>query len=351
MNASACAAGARRVAAGLAAVGLALLAAACTSAGPVLAQVLARTSGGPLGAAGATPFAVTLDHAFGGRPATVVDMRTGQRTGQVPVPVKRSDFEWVAAEPGDHAFVLADQSQALVYRFYLLRLGRHGQPSGLTRLPVPALDKIQIYGLAVAPDGSKLAIAWIEDYGLAQRGRIEVASLATGSARTWSGPGAATTLSWQNNAVLAVGWQGLRAHTSGIRLLNVTARGTNLLASRLLVPAVTTFRGLTSPSLQFVTTRGVFADMAGGQRRTLVAIVEFSATTGRPMRIVRPAVNPAPSASGALLCGVAWADRSGEHLITQCGSHQYRIDGTNATPIVITAIPADDVGFANAFAW
>jgi hypothetical protein len=48
---------------------------------------------------------------------------------------------------------------------------------------------------------------------------------------------------------------------------------------------------------------------------------------------------------------VAWTDRNGRHLITQCGTTQLRIDGTEATRIRMPALPASPVGFANAFAW
>jgi hypothetical protein len=129
-----------RTTAAIAGVCLWLLAAGCAAAAPRLGAgtpaapghaggavsrlAAADAPGRQLGAAASTPFAVMLDHAFGSRPAVVVDMRTGRSTGRVPVPVAGSSFEWAAAEPSDHAFVLAGESQNLIYRFYRLRLGR-----------------------------------------------------------------------------------------------------------------------------------------------------------------------------------------------------------------------------------
>src|SRR5450759_1065630 len=77
---------------------------------------------------GVPPFVVVLDQATGGRPAQVMDVVTGHRLGQVRTPVARSSVEWAAAAADDRTFVLADQSQTLTYRFYLLRLAADGQP-------------------------------------------------------------------------------------------------------------------------------------------------------------------------------------------------------------------------------
>jgi hypothetical protein len=297
---------------------------------------------------------VLIESYSAGLPAKVVDMRDGRPTGLVREPVAHSSFLWVAAEPSDHVFVLADVSKSQVITFYRLRLGHTGQPLGMHKLNVPALHSAQVYGLALTADGSKLAITWQNESVGPQRSRIEVVSLATGVIRTWSSDqGAAATPHWYGDRILAFEWQGLRARSSGIRLLDTAARGTDPLASRLLISLSTRFAGLTSPSLELVTQdrSTIFADMAGGRHGDLVAIVAFSARTGRPLRIVTPAAGTLGTNHEPLFCGVAWADSTGRHLITQCGLRQFRIDGTSKTRIRIRPLPWSAVGFANTFAW
>jgi hypothetical protein len=45
----------------------------------------------------------------------------------------------------------------------------------------------------------------------------------------------------------------------------------------------------------------------------VVGLVEFSARTGRPLRIVIP-----PPAAVSEFCGILWSDPSGQHLIADC---------------------------------
>lgn len=101
----------------------------------------------PAGAAGpgVPRYAVALGQRYqGGQAASVKDMVTGKILGTVAVPVAGSALEWVAAASDDRAFVLADQSGALVIWFYLLHLAASGKPGRLTQLDVPPLHDSQI---------------------------------------------------------------------------------------------------------------------------------------------------------------------------------------------------------------
>jgi len=84
--------------------------------------------------------------------------------------------------------------------------------------------------------------------------------------------------------------------------------------------------------------------MAAG---TKVAIVSFSAATGKLQAVLTPATDP-----GHWYCGALWTDPGGRNLITQCGAAQSSVEGTRSTPIHLhQLIAASPVGFAGPFAW
>jgi RNA polymerase sigma-70 factor, ECF subfamily len=270
--------------------------------------------------------------------------------GTIAAPVARSDFEWIAAASDDRTFVLADQSQALVIRFYILHLAANGKPGRLTLLNVPQLHGSQIYGMALTADASRLAVAWQNNPTGPVSSHISVTTLTTGATRTWtSAHGGALTVSWAGDITLAFNWQdtdGLAR--SGLRLLDTAAAGTDLLASRLLVPASTRTATLSSPGDPLVTADGstLFATMASGDR---TAIVSFSARSGKLEAVLTPVASAGQS---PLYCGILWTDPHGRHLLTQCGTAQASIEGNRYTPIHLHELfPASFVGFANTFAW
>jgi hypothetical protein len=297
-------------------------------------------------------YAVSLAHAFGGQGAEVLDMTTGKITGRVTTPVARSDFEWVAAAADDRTFVLADQSQALVYRFYLLHLAANGKPGRLALLKVPPLHSSQIYGMALTADATKLAVVWQNNPTGPLRDRISVTTLASGATRTWtSTQGAAVTVSWAGNHTLAFEWQdNVRPARSGVRELNTASVGSNLLDSRLVLPASTKTATLNSPGNPLITQDGstVFVTMAAGASGTETAIARFSVRTGR----LEAVLTPTPASQSQWYCGILWTDTSGRHVLFQCGTTQASIDAGRYTRIHLPElIPAPEVGFANVFAW
>jgi hypothetical protein len=303
--------------------------------------VAAPASGGPR-------YAVALEHDAGVQPASVLDMVTGKVLGEVATPIAHSDFEWVAAASDDRTFVLADQSPALVYRFYRLHLAANGKPGRLTRLEVPPLHGSQIYGMALTADASKLAVAWQNNPTGPVSSHISVTTLAAGATRTWtSAQGSADTVSWAGDSTLAFNWADIdQPARSGLRLLDTAAAGLTPLASRLLIPASTRTATLSSPGNPLITQDGstLFATMASG---TKTAIVSFSARTGKLQ-----AVLAAPSGQSQWYCGILWTDLHGRHLIIQCGTAQASIKGNRSTRIHLHQfISASPIGYANTFAW
>lgn len=301
-------------------------------------------------APGVPPYAVALEHSTGGQPASVLDMVTGKVLGRVAPPVAGSSFEWVAAASDDRTFVLADQSQAVVLRFYVLHLAANGKPGRLTQLDVPPLHGSQVYGMALTADASKLAVAWQDDPIGPVSGHISVTILATGATRTWTAAhGGADSLSWAGDRTVAFDWEDTGSQArSGLRLLDTAAAGTDTLASRLVVPASTRAGTLGGPGDPVLTQDGstLFAAMAAG---TKTAIVSFSARSGKLQAVL---TQPVGVGQGLWYCGILWSDPHGRHLITQCETIQESIEGDRPTRIHLRQlIPASPVGFANTFAW
>jgi hypothetical protein len=144
----------------------------------------------------------------------------------------------VTAAGDGRTFVLGEQGQdRKAVTFYQFRLGSSGRPGAPTRLPMSVADGQTLTGLALSPDGTKLAIAVVPGGGVQQ---IRLYPVHGGPARTWSatggGPFGATSLSWPvSQRTLAFNWSA--GQTRSVRLLNLgTAGGSLLTASR---PVVT----------------------------------------------------------------------------------------------------------------
>ncbi len=278
----------------------------------------------------AAPYFVTLDSQRPGEPAIVTDALTGKVLGSVSPPAGSTGFTGVAAADDDHTFVLAAQSRASAIGFYELRLGPAGQPRPVVPLPVPALA----YGgaFAVSADGSELAVAT----AAAKSAGIEVVSLASGGVRSWDAPsGHVTDLSWSGNRSLAFLWwdgsslsQVTRAR-SGVRLLDTAAAGGNLLASRLVIgqSSHTRLGTFTSVAYPLISADGskVFATMLwGGPANPMAEVVEFSARTGRALKVVAPAQSESGMGSW---CGALWSNPSGTRATAVCGGEGRIVGG------------------------
>jgi hypothetical protein len=145
--------------------------------------------------------------------------------------------------------------------FYLLRLTASGTEESLTRLAVPAIPSgTVVSGLALSPDGSKLAVD-VDSGSWPQARLMEIMTytLATGAFRSWttsgvtnadapfgftgSGVDGAQSISWTaDSRTLAFGVE----NTSylGVRLLDTAAGGTDLMADSRLAVIEQNFRDL-----------------------------------------------------------------------------------------------------------
>jgi WD40 repeat protein len=254
--------------------------------------------------------------------------------------------------------------------FFLLRLDPASGTARLTPLPTPAQPDLPgmgsaISGIALSPDGGKLAVA------LGNQGRpseLKLFDLRSGSVRVWrGGRGAqidgyitadelgANPLSWAaDGKTLAVDQEVHQA--INVRLLDTTAPGSDLWASA----RAATFPHWPSGSVAgsaIITPDGKrIIAMAVARHATQIQVNEFSASTGKALgtmvrlRYRRGAITGWPS--------VLWSDTSGSTLIvktTKPGTGASKNGGL--TPEVVGVVtrghftPLPGIPAGNMLAW
>jgi len=316
-------------------------------------------------------FVATPDPVSPGR-AVVGATATGAVLGTVAPPQPHTEFKGVAAAGDGRTFVLAaGPTNALdggPVRFYRLILDRSGHPGRLAALPIPP-EMAAITGLALSPDGRKLAVALLPVHGRTGP-KIQVFSVATGAGREWVWPGtgwigqigitliASGELSWKaDNRTL------LFEHTTRtgpaliaqLRLLDTAAPAGSLLAASTRVPIPSAQLGPATQGSKKVPFRIPVMPLMTGDGTKLVAltfyqaappkklgftITEFSVRTGKPVQVL----HRQRAASDADSPAVQWVNTSGTAMIalrTMPGQNSY--PGGSAygvqTPTTFTPLP------------
>jgi len=204
--------------------------------------------------------------------------------------------------------------------FYLLKLTAAGTEESLTRLAVPAIPNgTVVSGLALSPDGSKLAVD-VDSGGfpVARLMEIMTYTLATGAFRSWtasevtnpdasfgftgSGVGGSQSISWAaDSETLAFSVGSMSGDT--VRLLDTAAGGTDLMADSRLAVIVRNFSTLgqslrhTAPPYYFVScATDAMISMDGSTivcgystttgKTTTMGFAEYSTATGKMDQVV-----------------------------------------------------------------
>jgi len=295
--------------------------------------------------------------------AVVAATGTGAVLGTVAPPKPYAVFSWAAAAGNGRTFVLGASPrlrprvavpQRRPVKFYRLVLDRSGHPGRLVPLPIPPVTAI-ISGLAVSPDGSKLAVSFLPNRR--QTGsRIQVFSLATGARREWVWPGQGTIgsitlelgsggLQWEADSRTLLYEVTIRIRTGSLGrlyLLDTAAPGGSLLTSSTRIPVPSTDLGWTPSN---VSHRIIGMPLITGDGTKLVApfyhqaappkvfgftITEFSAHTGKPIRVLYQRRADTEAASTA----VFWVNAHGTAMIAVRGP----VFGVQ-TPTTFTPLP------------
>ena len=262
-------------------------------------------------------FYVTTRSAPGGRgiQAVVRASASGRVTGTVPVP-SALPVEWadsggtfVTAAADDRSFIIGVQGgQAptkigLDLRLFRFAISAAGKPGHLTELAPAPMRNETTEGIALSPDGKLLAVSLQNDSSADAVGAIQVLNLATGATRTWTAPARSVYIpgppSWADgNRVIAFTWlrstqSGLMSAPRGIRLLDTTAPGDNLVAGTVIVPRGMVAAGSLVSALITPDGRDVIVvtwrDLTprASTHTVVVQFVELQASTGRLVRLLR----------------------------------------------------------------
>jgi hypothetical protein len=253
----------------------------------------------------------------------------------------------LTASGNDRDFFVSCLTTSHENAFYRLRITSGGSIDGFTALPIPSFPNQFVTGLAITPDGTKLAIGLQKNAGAV----IEVVTLATGAVRTWAGPkmDRPTQLSWADNGRELGFW------SLGLRVLDASTAGTNLASARLVLSifhasdlvqdAVLGPDGATIiASVSYQLPRGVHLS-----RNSVVGgIVQISARTGKPERTLiagHPITNGSGTGLAIAPCVLGPVDLTGHHVLASCNQFGRADRGR------FTALPGIDPLAAFTAAW
>jgi hypothetical protein len=236
----------------------------------------------------------------------------------------------VAAAGNDRDFIFSCLS--LTSRkndYYRLQLSPRGAITRITSLPIPPISSTFVTGLAVTPDGRKLAIGLTTSVG--QHATVEVVTLASGAIRSWTAHmDRPTGLTWVNNG------RDLGFWSWGLRELDVNAAGGNLASARLISrmahSKVFVEDALLSPDGTTVMAEVDYQLPRGTRpaKSTVIGgIAEMSAATGKVLRLFIP---QHVQGNAVYPCQLGPIDASGHHLLAGCTQFD-RIDWGRVTPL------------------
>ena len=252
--------------------------------------------------------------------------------------------------------------------FYLLQLTASGTEESLTRLPVPAIPKgTVVSGLALSPDGSKLAVD-VDSGGWPQARLMKIMTytLATGASRSWttsgmtnpeapfgltgSGVDGAQSVSWTADSRTLAFDVATNAYV-GVRLLDTAAGGTDLIAASRLAVIETKFGdsggSLRNPAppyyfVECVTNAIISMDGSAivcgysttDGNTTTMGFAHYSAVTGKMNHISGPVHF---TGNGSIGIALYWVNSTGKIVIgtsqTAAGGRLGVMNGDTFTPL------------------
>ena len=303
-----------------------------------------RPAPGPV--SGVPSYYLTLDEPWSGHfaKAVVHSSATGAALASTRIPMPGTASPSLTAAADGRTFIVVDNNGPALGnghgdRFYRLRVGSGGRHMRLDRLAIN-VRSLAVDGVAVSPDGSRLAIAEQSCRGNGcQYSQIQVISLATGATRTWRtrASGAPWSLSWAaGGQQVAFLWEsGLdsppAAQRTGYRLLSVAGQGGDLLPAGAAVrvpanPGRDVPAALVTPDGRaFITNSTRIVPGPDHHVTVITKIIKLSARSGQVRGVLYAA-----SARGVLQtygsagtvdeqgCTVLSLDPTGQHPLVQC---------------------------------
>jgi hypothetical protein len=314
--------------------------------------------------------------------AVVRASATGQVTGTVPVP-SAIPVEWadsggtfVTAAADDRSFIIGVQGggsptqSGLDLRLFRFAVSAAGEPGHLTELAPAPMRNETTEGIALSPDGKLLAVSLQNDSSPDALGAIQVLDLATGATRTWTAPAHSAYIpgppSWADGSrIIAFTWlnskqSGLMAAPRGIRLLDITAPGNNLLAGTVIVPSGVVAGGsivsaqITPDGRDVIVVTWRDLTPHAKTHTVVVQFAELQASTGRLVRLLRTETARSDQVNADGLetsLGVLSLGSQGRYALVQ-GLQFGWLDVSGSDPGRFTPLPAVPAGqYVNFAAW
>jgi hypothetical protein len=310
---------------------------------------------------------------------TIRETMSGKVVAAVQPPAPYATFSMVAAASSASTWIVAASRQSARYgalpaasrvlgagptQLYLLAFSPVTRTTRIAALPVPAMPALAIWGAALSPDGSRLAVAIVPEERVHQ---IRVYALARAAAAgglpsggtlqgTWTAdtrmpslfafgdqPLGPQALSWAaDDRTLAFNWQGPGLQgpglsLGGLRLLDTGGTGGPLLAGSRRAVRVP-FPGFTCLGALVMTSNGQAVFCNGVKNgdppdgHPVSAIAQFSAATGKQVRQLAPVQDA--HAVIRPLASLQWASPDGSVVV----AGRWQSDGRTRQLSAILAI-------------
>jgi hypothetical protein len=249
---------------------------------------------------GAGPVAAVVHATATGRALATVKPTTGRTI--VAASLAADDRTFVLDEEPWTAQGRAGQAPGTLV---LVRLTSSGQAGSVTPLRMNVPDGASLYGMALSPDGSRIALLTNHDGSASQ---VTVVTLAGGASRSWSGPGNigfpydGEALSWTADQTRLAFTAESGPAAGEVRVLDLNRTSGSLLGDSTAVVSPgqqtapdgtrVTWQGdaIITPDGATVVTEAPSISLASGpgKSRDTTGFAEFSARTGKVTRVIVP---------------------------------------------------------------
>jgi hypothetical protein len=242
-----------------------------------------------------------------GREVVVRASGNGRVTGSVAIPVAAGNPRArVSGQPfasaDDRHFVIVvsrggDLPGVADVTLFQLTVSSDGRPGRLSELTFGSTQGEPVTGAALSPDGRILALSVMHEFPAGPLyGSVEVISVATGVARTWTGeitrgywPGVPA---WAGDGTVVVPWWHdtghgmIPAEITGVRRLALGSRGGSLAAAPLTAFSAPV-PGLESAMIAPGGSQVITSSCRAGHHTATAQVAELSAADGRLVQVLR----------------------------------------------------------------
>ena len=265
----------------------------------------------------------------------------GHVTGSVAIPVRPGNaISPVGGVPfagaDDRHFVIVvsrggDLPGVADVTLFQLTVSPDGRPGRLSQLTFGSTQGVPVTGAALSPNGRILALSLVHEFPAGMLyGSVEVISVATGVARTWTGestpgywPGVPA---WAGDGTVVVPWWHdtgdgmIPAEITGVRRLALGSHGGSLAAARLITfPAP--LPGLQSAMIAPGGGEVITSSCRAGHHTATARVAELSAADGRLVRVLRTQTarfsNDADAADAVFSHCQVLSVAGGDHVLVQ----------------------------------